>query len=89
MYACTQQNHTLFAHFLPTYRFTAASNNHGVVSLLLRRRYRINTPNRPCVEDTKYSVLKCTEEFVAKTVGCSSPWIHVEVLPHGKASTTL
>ncbi len=58
--------------------FVAASDTHGVASVLLRRRHRINTPEKPCMEDKEYSILKCTEDFVAKTIGCSSPWTNIE-----------
>ena len=32
-------------------RFTASSNTHGVVSILLRRRTRVDTPQNPCIAD--------------------------------------
>ena len=32
------------------------------------------TKRRPCSENPDYTVAKCFESYVRKTVGCSSPW---------------
>ena len=47
---------------------------------LVQRRI-LDTPERPCEEDERFSLTECMLEFVARRVGCHLDWVGSK-LPH-------
>ena len=48
---------------------------------LVQRRI-LDTPERPCEEDERFSLTECMLEFVAGRVGCHLDWVGRSKLPH-------
>ena len=54
--------------------YTPKANFVNQIQVTVNHRKNLNREEKPCVQDEGYSIYRCTEEFIRKEIGCSSPW---------------